>query len=114
FANQALMAAHKYAYTDFPCWTQLAITVQIRSLQRRPPSLRVPCVMCRSITTKRMACSARLLVGSIPGVVRKVKYASAVLPEPLGHILAVPRRRHLAQPGLQHTLPGRLQSPLEN
>ena len=31
----------------------VASTVPIRSLQRWPPSLRVPCVTSRSITTKR-------------------------------------------------------------
>ena len=36
---------------------------------RRPVSLREPWVMCRSMTTKRIACSAKLLVGSMPGVV---------------------------------------------
>jgi hypothetical protein len=37
--------AHKNSYTDRPCIAQVAITVQIRSLQRFPPSLRVPCVI---------------------------------------------------------------------
>ncbi len=38
-----------------PCWAQVAIPVQIRSDHRRPFSLRVPWVMCRSITTERIA-----------------------------------------------------------
>ena len=38
-----------------------------------PRSLRVPCVIRRSITTNRIACSARLFVGSTPGVVMNRK-----------------------------------------
>ena len=44
------------------------MAVQMRWHQRRPRSLRVPWVTWRSWTTKRMACSARLFVGSRPGV----------------------------------------------
>src|SRR5919109_2901272 len=73
FANQFPTAAHKYWYTERPCCTHVAITVQIRSLQRCPLAPRVPWVMWRSITTNRIACSARLFVGSTPGVVTKVK-----------------------------------------
>lgn len=58
------------------------MVVQIRSHQRRPVSLRVPCVIRRSITTKRIACSARLFVGSMPGVVMKRKYASPCFGQP--------------------------------
>ena len=72
-ANQALTAASKYSNTDRPCCAQVAITVQIRSHQRFPFSLRVPWVINRSITTNRIACSARLLVGSTPGVVMNRK-----------------------------------------
>ena len=68
-ANHAATAASRYSNTDRPCCVQVAITVQIRSHQRFPTSLRVPCVIRRSITTNRIACSARLLVGSTPGVV---------------------------------------------
>ena len=68
-ANHAATTASKYSNTDRPCWAQVAITVQIRSHQRFPFSLRVPCVIRRSITTNRIACSARLFVGSTPGVV---------------------------------------------
>src|SRR2546427_6829673 len=57
-SNQFPTASRKKWYTDLPCWTQVAIAVQMRSQKRRPLSLRVPCVMCRSITTKRIACSA--------------------------------------------------------
>src|ERR1035438_6018515 len=60
-ANAAATAASRYSNTDCPCCVQVAITVQIRSHQRFPPSLLVPCVIRRSITTKRIACSARLL-----------------------------------------------------
>src|SRR5271157_5638523 len=59
--------------TDRPCCVQVAITVQIRSHQRFPVSLLVPCVINRSITTNRIACSARLFVGSTPGVVMNRK-----------------------------------------
>ena len=72
-ANHALTAASRYSNTDRPCCVQVAITVQIRSHQRFPRSLLVPCVISRSITTKRIACSARLLVGSTPGVVMNWK-----------------------------------------
>ena len=44
---------------------EVAITVQMRSHHARPDWLRVPWVILRSITTNRIACSARLLVGSI-------------------------------------------------
>jgi RNA polymerase sigma factor (sigma-70 family) len=54
-------------------YSAAAIAVQIRSHQRLPASLRVPCVIRRSITTNRIACSARLFVGSTPGVVRNRK-----------------------------------------
>ena len=47
----------------------VAIAVQIRSHHRFPASLRVPCVTTRSRTTNRIAGSARLFVGSTPGVV---------------------------------------------
>ena len=67
-ANHAPTAASKYSNTDRPCCVQVAITVQIRSHQRFPFSLLVPCVIRRSITTNRIACSARLFVGSTPGV----------------------------------------------
>ena len=40
--------------------------VQRRSHRVRPVGLRVPCVMWRSMATNRMACSAKLLVGSTP------------------------------------------------
>ena len=72
-ANHVPTTASKYSNTDLPCCTQVAITVQIRSHQRFPLSLRVPCVINRSITTNRIACSARLLVGSTPGVVMNRK-----------------------------------------
>src|SRR5271166_311108 len=72
-ANHVPTAASKYSNTDLPCCTQVAITVQIRSHQRFPVSLRVPCVINRSITTNRIACSARLFVGSTPGVVMNRK-----------------------------------------
>ena len=72
-ANHAPTAASKYSNTDRPCCVQVAITVQIRSHQRFPFSLLVPCVISRSITTNRIACSARLLVGSTPGVVMNRK-----------------------------------------
>ena len=72
-ANHAPTAASKYSNTDRPCCVQVAITVQIRSHQRFPFSLLVPCVIRRSITTNRIACSARLLVGSTPGVVMNRK-----------------------------------------
>ena len=72
-ANHAVTAASKYSNTDRPCCVQVAITVQIRSHQRFPFSLLVPCVIKRSITTNRIACSARLLVGSTPGVVMNRK-----------------------------------------
>ena len=42
--------------TLLPCGAQVAIVVQMRSNQRRPASLRLPCVIFRSITTKRIAC----------------------------------------------------------
>src|ERR1700694_4169661 len=48
--NHALTAASKYSNTDRPCCVQVAITVQIRSHQRFPFSLLVPCVIRRSIT----------------------------------------------------------------
>ena len=72
-ANHAPTAASKYSNTDRPCCVQVAITVQIRSHQRFPFSLLVPCVIRRSITTNRIACSARLFVGSTPGVVMNRK-----------------------------------------
>ncbi len=72
-ANHAPTAASRYSNTDRPCCVQVAITVQIRSHQRFPRSLLVPCVISRSITTKRIACSARLFVGSTPGVVMNRK-----------------------------------------
>ena len=72
-ANHAPTAASKYSNTDRPCCVHVAITVQIRSHQRFPFSLRVPCVIRRSITTNRIACSARLFVGSTPGVVMNRK-----------------------------------------
>lgn len=62
--------------TLFPCWAQAAIVVQIRSLQARPAGLRVPCVAWRSRATKRIACSARLFVGSTSGVVMNRRYSS--------------------------------------
>jgi hypothetical protein len=65
--------ACRYSQTDLPCWAHVAITVQIRSHQRCPLSPRVPWVMCLSITTKRIACSAVLFVGWTPGVVMKWK-----------------------------------------
>src|ERR1700676_905636 len=71
--NHARTAASKYSNTDRPCCVHVAITVQIRSHQRFPFSLRVPCVIRRSITTNRIACSAKLLVGSTPGVVMNRK-----------------------------------------
>jgi len=43
-ANHAPTAASRYSNTDRPCCVQVAITVQIRSHQRRPFSPRVPCV----------------------------------------------------------------------
>src|ERR1700674_4952788 len=72
-ANQAPTAASKYSNTDRPCCVQVAITVQIRSHQRFPFSLLVPCVIRRLITTNRIACSAKFLVGSTPGVVMNRK-----------------------------------------
>src|SRR5256885_4213899 len=51
--HHAPTAASRYSNTDRPCWVQLAITVQIRSHQRSPRSLLVPCVISRSITTDR-------------------------------------------------------------
>ena len=72
-ANHDPTAASKYSNTDRPCCVHVAITVQIRSHQRFPFSLRVPCVIRRSITTNRIACSARLFVGSTPGVVMNRK-----------------------------------------
>src|SRR4051812_48299169 len=65
-SNHAPTAASGYANTDRPCRSHVATTVQVRSHQRFPASLRVPCVISRSITTNRIACSARLFVGSNP------------------------------------------------
>ena len=65
----ARTASRRKSKTERPCWVQVAMIVQTRSSQRRPVSLREPWVMCRSMTTKRIACSAKLLVGSMPGVV---------------------------------------------
>ncbi len=58
------------SYTERPCIEQVPTTVHKRSLLFRPFSPRVPCVISRSITTKRTACSARLFVGIANG--RKV------------------------------------------
>src|SRR5215472_14986496 len=55
FANPFPTASRKKLYTDRPCCTQVAIPVPIRSQKRRPVSLRVPCVVCRSITTNGLA-----------------------------------------------------------
>ena len=71
--------SRKYASTDRqrnsnterPCCAQVAMAVQMRSSHRCPASLREPWVTWRSMTTKRIACSATLLVGSMPGVVIK-------------------------------------------
>ncbi len=65
----ARTASRRKSKTEQLCWVQVATMVQIRSSQRWRASLRDPWVMCRSMTTKRMACSAKLLVGSMPGVV---------------------------------------------
>lgn len=46
----------------------VAIAVEMRSHQRRPRSPRVRWVTSRSNITKRIACSPKLFVGSIPGV----------------------------------------------
>src|SRR5208282_5936113 len=72
-ANHAPTAASQHSHTDRPCCVQVAITVQLRSHQRFPFSLLVPCVIILSITTNRIACSAMLLVGSTPGVVMNRK-----------------------------------------
>jgi len=58
--------------TARPCRAQVTITVQILSHHRRPFSLRVPCLMCRSITAKRIACSAKLFVGPLMKATRAV------------------------------------------
>src|SRR3954465_9034279 len=65
-SNHAPTAASRYANTERPCWTPVPTPGQIRSHQRLPASLLVPCVISRSITTNRIACSARLFVGSNP------------------------------------------------
>jgi len=77
--KSASTACRMKANAERPCSAQVAITVQSRSLARRPLAPRVPWVTWRSMTTKRIACSATLLVGSMPGVVMNVKYASACL-----------------------------------
>src|SRR5262245_628112 len=51
----ASTTACRYAHTDFPDCVQVASTVQIRSHHRCPVAPRVPCVLCRSITTNRIA-----------------------------------------------------------
>src|ERR1022692_3836633 len=71
--NQVSTASARNSYSERLCWVHVAITVQMRSLHCRPASLRVPWVMSRSMTTKRIACSAKLFVGSTPGVVTNVK-----------------------------------------
>ena len=68
-AKSAPTVARRNSNADRPCCAQVATAVQIRSDQRWPVSPRVPCVTTRSRTTNRIACSAKLFVGSSPGVV---------------------------------------------
>ena len=72
-ANHAPTAASKYSNTRSPLLRATRDHRPDPLTPALPPSLRVPCVMCRSITTKRIACSARLFVGCAPGVVTNVK-----------------------------------------
>ena len=53
------MVSRMKVNAERPCCAQVAMTVQMRSHHFRPRSLRVPWVTKRSITTKRIACSAR-------------------------------------------------------
>ena len=85
----------------------------MRSHHRRPFLLRVPWVIRRSITTKRIACSARLLVGSIPGVVTKRKYACAMLAKAFGQVAGMFRVRHTDRARPKHLVPCRFQRLLK-
>jgi len=100
----------RYSKTDRACPAQVAIVVQIRSLQRRPVSLRVPCVICRSITTNRIACSARLFVGSTSGVVKREE-GLAVLAKSLCHVSRCRVDGHVRHARIEHDVAGRFQLP---
>ena len=64
-------------WSERPCSAQEDAAVRMRSLQVRPASPRVPCVRRRWVTTKRVARSAALWVGSRSGVATKRKYSLA-------------------------------------
>ena len=87
--------ASRYSNTDRPCCVQVAITVQIRSHQRFPRSLLVPCVISRSITTKRSRL-LRQVVGRLYSWSRnELEITRAMLLEPDRHVATVSRRRHV-------------------
>ena len=91
----------------------MATTVQIRSHHRRPFSLRVPWVMCRSITTKSDRLFRQIVrrLDARRGDEAEVRFP--VLAEPLRQILSVIALGHAGGGDLQHLLPGRFQPLLK-
>jgi hypothetical protein len=96
-----------------PCWAQVATGVQMRSHHRRPFSLRVRWRMCRSITTKPVACSARWFVGSMGRWGEEAEGRFPVLARPFGQVPGVLGVRHAGGGCLQYLFPGRFQRLLK-
>jgi hypothetical protein len=91
----------------------VAITVQIGLHHRRPFSLCVPWVMCRSITTKPVACSARLFLGSMGRCGEEAEVRFPVLARPFGQVPGVLGVRHAGGGCLPDLFPVRLQRLLK-
>ena len=85
----------------------------MRLHHRRPFSLRVRWVMCRSITTKPVACLARLFVGSMGRWGEEAEGRFPVLARPFGQVPGVLGVRHAGGGCLPHLFPGRLQRLLK-
>ncbi len=92
-ANELSTTSRKKAIHRLALLGALAITVQIRSLHCRPCSLRVPCVICRSITTEADRLLGQVVRRFYPRRGDEREIGVSVLAEPLRHVLAVPRRR---------------------
>jgi len=91
----------------------VAITVQIGLHHRRPFSLRVRWRMCRSITTKPVACSARWFVGSMGRCGEEAEVRFPVLARPFGQVLSVVALGHAGGSNMEQLFPVRLQRPLK-
>jgi len=85
----------------------------MRLHHRRPFSLRVRWVMCRSITTKPVACSARWFVGSIGRWGEEAEVRFPVLARPFGQVPGVLGVRHAGGGCLPHLFPVHLQRLLK-